>query len=87
MKKQAYKVFLEISNKTDSIEPKDIDWIFERFYTTDMSRTRKTTGLGPAIVKQLASRMHGEVTASLEGNIFAVQLCMELCSEDHCKAV
>ncbi len=87
MKKKACKVFLEISNRTDSVEPKDIDRIFERFYTTDMSRTRKTTGLGLAIVKQLANRMHGEVTASLEGTMFAVQICMELCSEDCSKAV
>lgn len=48
--------------------------IFERFYTTDTSRTRKTTGLGLAIVKQFVTRMEGEVQAALTDGIFTVEI-------------
>lgn len=68
------RVVLTASNRTDSIEGKDIDRIFERFYTTDTSRTRKTTGLGLAIVKQFADQMGGSVHASLQEDIFTVKL-------------
>ena len=40
------RVEIQISNRNNSIESKDLDRIFDRFYTTDRSRRRKTTGLG-----------------------------------------
>jgi len=59
--------YLEIS-VTDTgpgIAPEHLPKIFERFYRTDPSRTRKTggAGLGLAIVKQLVSAQGGEVRA------------------------
>lgn len=66
--------YLRVSNRTDSIEQRDLEWIFDRFYTTDISRSRKATGLGLAIVKQFAERMDGEVVASLEDGIFAIEM-------------
>ena len=48
--------------------------IFDRFYTTDISRTRKTTGLGLAIVKQFVHQMGGEVCAELQEDIFIVRV-------------
>lgn len=70
------QVRLCVSNRTDSIEQKDLDRIFDRFYTTDTSRTRKTTGLGLAIVKQFAESMGGEVAASLEDGIFTIEIML-----------
>ena len=72
-------VRLRVSNRTDSIGQKDLDRIFDRFYTTDTSRTRKATGLGLTIVKQFAQRMDGEVAASLQGDIFMVDTVFRLC--------
>lgn len=66
------QVELLVSNRTDSIEPSDIAYIFERFYTTDRSRTRKTTGLGLAIVKKFTEKMGGSVQAFLEEDVFTV---------------
>lgn len=63
-----------VSNRTDSIGQSDLDRIFDRFYTTDTSRTRRTTGLGLAIVKQFTERMNGEVEASLENGIFSIRI-------------
>ena len=66
------EVVLCVSDRTDSIEEKDIERIFDRFYTTDQSRSRKTTGLGLAIVKKFTEKMDGTVEASLADGKFAV---------------
>lgn len=63
-----------VSNLTDSIEKQDIDRIFDRFYTTDKSRSQKTTGLGLAIVKRFTERMGGSAGAGLENGRFTVEL-------------
>ncbi len=62
------------SNQTDSIEEDDIDRIFERFFTTDKSRTKKSTGLGLSIAKKLTEEMKGSIGAFLTGDIFSIQL-------------
>lgn len=67
-----------ISNLTDSIGKEDVDKIFDRFYTTDKSRSRKTTGLGLAIVKRFAEAMGGEVTAYLKENRFTIEVRLPL---------
>lgn len=78
LKRNDGQVRLCVSNRTDSIEYKDLDRIFERFYTTDTSRTRKTTGLGLAIVKQFAERMGGKVDAAFENGIFTIEVTFQL---------
>ena len=67
-----------VSNLTDSIESYELDSIFDRFYTTDHSRSRRTTGLGLAIVKQFAQQMGGSVQATLEEGRFTVQEMLPL---------
>lgn len=70
----AERVAIRIANATDSIEPGDMERIFDRFYTSDTSRSRKTTGLGLAIVKELTARMEGEARAGLKDGIFFVEV-------------
>ena len=44
------------------IEPKDVPYIWERFYKSDKSRMRTPgTGLGLAIAKLTVELMHGEI--------------------------
>lgn len=79
MKLQGDKVCLRMANRTDSIEQKDIGRIFDRFYTTDVSRMRKTTGIGLAVVKQFANHMNADVSASLEKDKFTMEISFPNC--------
>ena len=63
-----------VRNLTKSIEQKDMAYIFDRFYTSDQSRSRKTTGLGLAIVKRFSEQMGGRAEAALEGKYFSIKV-------------
>lgn len=65
-----YQVIFE--NTTYTIIESDIENIFERFYTSDKSRTKKTTGLGLAISKRLVNKMNGNIYANLSNNKFSI---------------
>lgn len=67
-------VEVAVSNRTDSIEADDMERIFERFYTSDLSRSRRTTGLGLAIVKRFAEKMGGSVSAGLREDVFTARV-------------
>ena len=69
---------IEIANKADGLEELDTERIFERFYTADASRASKNTGLGLAIAKELTERMGGRISASVKGELLAVQLTLDL---------
>lgn len=55
-------------NRTEGIEVADMNRIFERFYTTDKSRTKKTTGLGLSIASKFVKKMNGTIQAELQAN-------------------
>lgn len=59
-------------NSTKDITTDDIEKIFERFYTTDKSRSRKGTGLGLAISQKLVTQMGGSIEARLDGEKFKI---------------
>ena len=67
-----------VANRTDSIQAGDLESIFDRFYTTDLSRSRRTTGLGLAIVKELTHQMGGTASARLADGIFPVEIRLPL---------
>lgn len=60
------------------IEPKDLPYIWERFYKADKSRMRtKGTGLGLAIAKKVVELMGGTIGVQSEvgkGSVFTLRL-------------
>ncbi len=74
LSKNGDAVEITISNRTDSIEEADMEHLFDRFYTTERSRTRKTTGLGLAIVKLFTEKMGGKAKVELREGIFTIRV-------------
>ena len=66
------KVYLSFKNKVNKDDKIDVDRIFDRFYTIDLSRTTKNTGLGLTIVKELVNQLDGEVQAILENDYLVI---------------
>lgn len=56
----------------------DMDRIFDEFYTTDISRTKGSTGLGLAIAKQFTQMLGGEISGEYKGERFAVTVVLPL---------
>ncbi|WP_312493076.1 sensor histidine kinase [Anaerosporobacter sp.] len=77
LQKENKEIYLRISNLTSTIEQKDVEYIFERFYTTDLSKTKKSTGLGLAIAKEFVLRLGGTIEAELNDDIFAINIRMK----------
>ena len=74
MRIRVHGQMLELANKAADVENLDAERIFERFYTADMSRTGKNTGLGLAIAAELARRMGGQLSAAVEGGMLVMRL-------------
>lgn len=66
--------YISFSNHSNTVLAEDIAHIFDRFYTTDKSRNKKTTGLGLAIAKKLIEKTGGNITASLEDKTFSITI-------------
>ncbi len=72
-------VQLEVADKGIGIPEKDLEHIFERFYTVDKSKSQKRggSGLGLAIVETIVHKHYGSVRASSqvgEGSTFVITL-------------
>ena len=57
----------------------DLPHVFDRFFTSDQTRSGRNTGLGLAIVKVLAEQMGGRVEADLEQGCFSIRLYWKSC--------
>ena len=65
---------IEIANRADGLNLIDTTDIFERFYTADASRTKKRTGLGLAIAKELTEKMGGSISAAIDGDMLVMRV-------------
>lgn len=62
------------SNRTDAITEADLEHVFERFYTSDYAKTKRTTGLGLSIAKKLIMMMDGEIRAIYKNGYFGIEI-------------
>lgn len=68
------RVVTRFSNAGAEMSEEDLPHVFDRFYTSDQTRSGHNTGLGLAIVKTLTEQMLGTVAAELTGDNFSVIL-------------
>lgn len=62
------------SNGGADLSEKDLPHVFDRFFTSDQTRSGRNTGLGLAIVKALTEQMGARAEASLKNGTFSVEL-------------
>ena len=55
--------------------PPNPEQLFDRFYKSDPSRRKGSSGLGLFIVRELMRKMGGDAEASLEGGALRITLC------------
>ncbi|MNJ42721.1 Alkaline phosphatase synthesis sensor protein PhoR [compost metagenome] len=63
LKKEDENVVFIVRNEADNLNEKDVDSLFDRFYTADRSRSGRRTGLGLSIAASLMLKMDGRLTA------------------------
>lgn len=68
------KIKITFKNKICNDSHIEAEKLFERFYTSDISRTNKSTGLGLAIVRELVSQMGGTVVAEIENSYLYIYI-------------
>jgi len=81
IKKGNHKILLCCSNHTQSIRQEDVENLFDRFYTSDKSRSRRTTGLGLSVAKRLTELMGGNIRADFHQKRLTIRLEFSQISE------
>lgn len=72
--KESDKYTFIFSNDSEPMTREDLDNIFERFYTKDKSRNKKTTGLGLTIAKQITKQLNGDIEAYYNNGRFSIEV-------------
>ncbi|MDU7068683.1 MAG: HAMP domain-containing sensor histidine kinase [Clostridium perfringens] len=78
LKKKNKYIVMEFSNKAEDLESKDVNRIFEKFFTKDRMRTGQNTGLGLAIVKLLVEKQGQKIEAKKVGNRLVINIICSL---------
>lgn len=78
LKKKNKYIVMEFSNKAEDLESKDVNRIFEKFFTKDRMRTGQNTGLGLAIVKLLVEKQGQKIEAKKVGNRLVINIIWSL---------
>ena len=72
MKNDGDEITVKIANSAPSLQVREIDNLFERFYRGDLSRSTKGSGLGLAIVKELIELHGGQIGAENRDKRFGI---------------
>lgn len=74
IQKNSEFLILQVKNDTDHPHLIDMEKVFERTYTADISRKNGQSGLGLYIVRLLAEKQGGKAQAFLENNSFVLEI-------------
>ena len=69
-------VIIEFENQIENLNEDDLNLMFDKFFTKDISRNPniKSTGLGLTITKKLIEKIDGKIYAKLNGNILKIYI-------------
>lgn len=74
--KESKNIEICFSNQIDDVDL-DVHKMFDEFYTTDMSRTKGSTGLGLFIAKEFTTQLGGKIWALKEQNRINIVILFE----------
>lgn len=60
------------SNISEPMKKDDLNYVFDRSYTKDKSRNKKTTGLGLSIAKEIVNQLDGKINAYYHNDRFSI---------------
>lgn len=60
------------SNISEPMKKDDLNCVFDRSYTKDKSRNKKTTGLGLSIAKEIVNQLDGKINAYYHNDRFSI---------------
>lgn len=78
VKNKGNHVCISFKNYAPDIDNQEAEKLFKRFYTADKSRAKKTTGLGLSIVKNLVTKLNGEIKAHVEDSFLIINITFTL---------
>lgn len=67
-------IITEFINETADLTEKDVNYLFERFFTADRMRTGQNTGLGLAITKKLVEQMGYQIQATMQQDKLIIRI-------------
>ena len=87
LKREKEGIYIKVEDNGIGIPEKDLPYIFERFYRTDLSRSKGTggSGIGLTITKNLVECLNGKISVESkekEGTTFTVQFPMNIIYEN-----
>lgn len=75
-----HQVVFRCSNLVTDTSAPDPEQVFDRFYRADSARSHPSNGLGLSIAMELTQRMNGTINATLDHNIFTIEIRFPLLS-------
>ncbi|WP_455682961.1 sensor histidine kinase [Thomasclavelia sp.] len=77
--KKGKKAIMTFTNDAQDINQDNVKLLFDKFFTISHSRSKKNTGLGLAITKELVERMNGNIEAKYSEGNFTLIISFPLC--------
>ena len=70
--KKGKRAIMTFTNDAQDINQENVKLLFNNFFTISQSRSKKNTGLGLAITKELVEKMNGDIEAKYSEGYFTL---------------